>query len=157
MIVLYSQRPLDIGFAHLFTIVSSSFFHLSRFTCNHFPSIWSISFSALLTNMITTNHVDIVHLTYNYSELRFAVNVKHMLDFKNLVQKCKISHEFFYINYMLKWYYLGYIGLNRPLLKLTVPFFLLLKMWLLEHLNLHVPPVVFLLDNSVLKVSLMMV
>ena len=62
------------------------------FTWNHFPCIWSISFSVLLTSVVTTSHVDIKHLIYNDSELRFAVSVKLILDFRDLVQKCKRSH-----------------------------------------------------------------
>ena len=47
---------------------------------------------AVLPSVVTTSHVDIKHLIYNYSELRFAVSVKLILDFRDLVQKCKRSH-----------------------------------------------------------------
>lgn len=79
------------------------------------------------------NNSNVARLNWEY----FVKCKIHTRFWRLSMKKGKISHEWFLnIDHTVKWYS-GYTGFN--ILNLILPVsFLLFKMWLPEHLNLHV-------------------
>ena len=80
---------------------------------------WSLSPSrTVVSNTGATSHMCLSErMKCVETELRYRVNIKHALDFKDLVQDFKNNIKYLisnlYIDCMLKWKYFGYTGLNK--------------------------------------------